>query len=135
MLNAGEMLRPKHKRGYAYDAVAVCLALFFSFSSLAPLAPQSLSSPSASMHCCRTKGKSCCCHKNSNQDPAISGRSCPNDCGHITLGSVAGIDYVPLRSAAWATVVDASGQALVPTHYKHTRLLTHELLQRPPRLL
>ena len=50
----------------------LCLAAFFSFASLVPIAAQSLNDASGDMPCCRTKGK-CCCRKtrnaNSNRGP------------------------------------------------------------------
>src|SRR5216684_3450690 len=112
--------------------VGVCLALLFTFSSLAPLAAQSLTSSAAGMSCCRSKGKSCCCRKDHNQEPAISGRACPNDCGHVTPAGVTVAQYVLLRARTSVPAAEVSSQLQVLISSAQTLLLSPNLRQRPP---
>src|SRR3954447_4204456 len=102
------MLGLNHQRRYLRTSVAVWLALLFSFSSLAPLAAQSLNSSPSGMACCRTKGKSCCQKSqahHSDGKPTVSARNCNNDCGGIPFGVAAIHAFVLVRAASWVPAI------------------------------
>jgi hypothetical protein len=131
------MLQTNSKRVFARNVVAAFLALFFSFSSLAALAAQSVPSP-AGMACCRNKEKSCC-RKSHNPDSGrgavISGRTCASDCGQATLGSIATPGYVPVQTVAWGIATDASVLLHGREVFTASILIPNNLQQRPPPAL
>lgn len=114
--------------------LAACLAVFFSFASLAPLVAQSFNRVSSEMQCCRTKGK-CCCHKGpgsaGHDGPAVAAAPCA-DCGGAAMGSTRPDDSAVVPLQAWVLAVRPHGAIAPSAVTAESRNLEHSLQQRPP---
>jgi hypothetical protein len=119
--------------------IAACLALFFSFTSLAPLLAQQSASSIAGMACCKPGAVKCCRkhhHSDSeNNGPAFAARTCASDCCHVALGGVATGIFVPENAATWT--VEPSMAVLLPAleTVVASILAPDTLQQRPPPVL
>ena len=105
--------------------LAVCLALFFSISSLAPLAAQA----TAQASCCHTRTK-CCCHKSASHNLSIASQACA-DCSCGELGSVSVIPGV-LPPAPSALTIHTADRVAFDAPFRQSRLSHGSLRQRPP---
>ncbi len=126
------MLILNQRTTWVRGALAVSLALFFSFDCFAVLAAQSLNSASA-MACCRKKAK-CSCHKMDEADPGvtIAARSCGDACVRVTLGSVSITAFVTARDLAVSPALSFSARTRVGELFAPPFFSSHNLLQRPP---
>lgn len=113
--------------------VAACLAVLFSFSSLAPIAARSLND-AADMPCCKTKGKCCCrSHRRSNATggATIAAAGCL-DCGSGTLGGVSASSHIAIRLQVLAPATDVACKVPVGAVVPQPHFPAHSLRQRPP---
>lgn len=115
--------------------VAACLALLFSFGSLAPLAAQSFSSAPAGMACCRTKGKSCCNRNQAHHAPAgpvFAAVSCASDCCPVSLGGIALAGFGIFRTRVWEAALHAAAVLNGRPIFPASAFAFYDLQQRPP---
>ena len=115
--------------------VAACLALLFSFGSLAPLAAQSFSSAPAGMACCRTKGKSCCSKNQAHHStggPVFSALPCSSGGCLVSLGGVAIAGFAMFRVHTWEPATEAAAVRNSRHLFPASALALYNLQQRPP---
>jgi hypothetical protein len=118
--------------------IAACLALFFSFFSLAALAARQSERSMAGMACCKPGAVKCCKkhhHPDSESGPSFAPRNCRSDCGHVALGGIATGGFVPEKAAR--LTVEPSTAVLLPGRATAiTSILAPDnLQQRPPPTL
>ena len=128
------MLGTKHNSRWVRGLVAVWLALFLCFASIAPIAAQSFKDLAGGMACCKAKGK-CCGRKHSASSgkgtPAITAAGCV-DCENVAVNGVSSMSNVPIRFQVLTAAIEATGNAPVATVLPRSRISSHSLLQRPP---
>jgi hypothetical protein len=110
----------------------VCLAFFFSFSYLAPMAARSFDG-SGDMPCCRSKGKCCCrSHRGSNANggPIISAAACL-DCGN-TLGGVSATGLKTVQLQILTPAIQVAGHVPGAIFVPQSHVSVYSLRQRPP---
>jgi len=112
-------------------AVAVCLSLLFSFSSLAALTIQSFTANE--MSCCRKKVV-CCCHKH-EAGPEFSAKSCARNCGTVTLGSTVLSSDFALRAGTSTPVFHSAAVKAADAGSAPSVQYSRNLQQRPPPVL
>jgi hypothetical protein len=127
------MLGLNRIRCWLRGSAAVSLALLLSFSTLVPIAAEALEGRATHGSHCKTKG-SCCCHGNRNRTsgPAVSAKSCAQDCCQATLGGVIGNGYLLLRYQPWTPAIHIAVRARAAESISLSVVDSHSLRQRPP---
>ena len=126
------MLGKRDSFRLARGTIAACLALLFSFASLAPLAARSLTACNSS--CCRSRAKCCCGKANAKPPvgPALSSKSFCGDCGKVTLGSVRTSGFVQPSSRSLAPPAELLVSERAGESSPAADLSGYALRQRPP---
>ena len=113
-------------------AVALCLALFLSFSPLAAVAGQVFQSAVSS--CCPANGKaSCPRHHSPNSETGLAFSSvCCMRCGAGDDGAMNATVMLAAPSTATFSAMSAAGRIAASGILPGTRIPSHSLRQRPP---